>query len=314
MATRKPRRDDTAPAGGTADSGRASAALPSPFPPIAEYAFLSDCHTGSLVAPDGSVDWLCVPRFDSASVFGTLLDREAGRFRFGPFGINVPSARHYETGTNVLVTTWKTPQGWVVVRDALTMGASTGPTPSRRTRDRPPMTTPSTRWSGSPSASRDGSRWSWCASPVFDYGRVPATWSIVDEAGHVAEATGGDVTMRLHTDLRVGVEGGRVRGRHVLETGDRLYCALSWAADFAAPADAGDAAGAARRDGDVLAAVVGPGPDPRSPLPGADPALGAGHQGADLHADGRHGGGADGRTAGDARRRAQLGLPLQLDA
>ena len=150
--------------------------------------------------------------------------------------------------------------------------------------------------------------------PVFDYGRVPATWSIVDEAGHVAEATGGDVTMRLHTDLRVGVEGGRVRGRHVLEAGDRLYCALSWAADFAAPADAGDAAGAGRRDGDVLAAVVGPGPDPRSPLPGADPALGAGHQGSDLHADGRHRGGADGRTAGDARRRAQLGLPLQLDA
>ena len=91
MATRKPRRDDTAAAGDTADAGGASAALPSPFPPIAEYAFLSDCHTGSLVAPDGSVDWLCVPRFDSASVFGTLLDREAGRFRFGPFGINVPT-------------------------------------------------------------------------------------------------------------------------------------------------------------------------------------------------------------------------------
>ena len=104
-----------------------SAAMPSPFPPIADFGFLSDCHTGALVALDGGVDWLCVPRFDAPSVFGSLLDREAGTFRFGPFGINVPTQRVYEAGTNVLVTTWKTPSGWVVVRDALTMGPSRGP-------------------------------------------------------------------------------------------------------------------------------------------------------------------------------------------
>ena len=85
-----------------------SAAAPSPFPPIADYAFLSDCHTGALLAPDGSIDWLCVPRFDAPSLFGSLLDREAGLFRLGPFGVTVPSDRHYVPGTNVLMTTWKT--------------------------------------------------------------------------------------------------------------------------------------------------------------------------------------------------------------
>src|SRR5215208_6770691 len=109
--------------GGPATAPRAqSAAAPSPFPPIADYAFLSNCHTGALVAPDGAIDWLCVPRFDAPSIFGTLLDRAAGTFRIGPFGINVPTAVAYEPGTNVLITTWKTPRGWIEVRDALTIG------------------------------------------------------------------------------------------------------------------------------------------------------------------------------------------------
>src|SRR3954447_4598641 len=99
-----------------------SAAAPSPFPPIADYAFLSNCHTSALVAPDGAIDWLCVPSFDAPSVFGTLLDRQAGCFRLGPFGINVPSSRAYEAGTNTLLTTWQAKGGWLVVRDALTMG------------------------------------------------------------------------------------------------------------------------------------------------------------------------------------------------
>ena len=62
----------------------------SPFPPIAEYAFLSDCEATALVAPSGNVEWMCLPRMDSPSVFGAILDREAGLFRLGPADVSVP--------------------------------------------------------------------------------------------------------------------------------------------------------------------------------------------------------------------------------
>ena len=137
-----------------------SAAAPSPFPPIADYGFISNCHTGALVAPDGSIEWLCFPSFDAPSAFGALLDRGAGSFRLGPFGINHPTARAYEPGTNVLVTTWKTPSGWIVVRDALTMGPRIVRTRSHRTRGRRPTTMPITSWCGRWSASRAASSWS----------------------------------------------------------------------------------------------------------------------------------------------------------
>ena len=93
----------------------------SPFPPIASYAFLSDCECNALVAPSGNVEWMCLPRPDGASVFGALLDRAAGSFRVGPADVMVPAGRRYLPGTNVLETTWQTSTGWVIVRDALLM-------------------------------------------------------------------------------------------------------------------------------------------------------------------------------------------------
>jgi GH15 family glucan-1,4-alpha-glucosidase len=218
-----------------------SAAAPSPFPPIADYAFLSNCHTGALVAPDGAIDWLCAPSFDSPSVFGSLLDREAGFFRLGPFGINHPTQRNYVGGTNVMETIWKTPAGWIVVRDALTMGAW----------GHEDAVTPHTR----PPADEDGDhmlvRTVEClegtvevelvCEPAFDYGRTPATWALAGDDRHVADASGAGQTVRLQSDLPLGIEGNRVRARHILGPGDRVYCALSWAEGLATPADGDDA-------------------------------------------------------------------------
>jgi GH15 family glucan-1,4-alpha-glucosidase len=214
----------------------------SPFPPIADYAFLSNCHTGALVAPDGSVDWLCVPAFDSPSAFGNLLDRGAGSFRLGPYGINVPTARTYMPGTHVLTTTWHTPGGWILVHDALTMGPRKGP-------DR---VTPHTRPPADDDAEHLLVRTVEClegaveielvCEPAFDYGREPAAWTLVDDAGHTAEASGAGHTVRLSTDLSIGIEGSSARARHVLAKGERAFGALSWADGLAAPTDVADAA------------------------------------------------------------------------
>jgi GH15 family glucan-1,4-alpha-glucosidase len=221
----------------TSESAVQSAAAPSPFPPIAEYAFLSDCHTGALVAPDGAIDWLCIPRFDAPSVFGSLLDREAGFFRLAPFGINHPTARVYVPGTNVLETTWKTPNGWIVVREALTLGPW----------DHEDEITPHTRPPADDDADHMLVRTVECiegrvevelvCEPVFDYGRTAADWTLVDGGRSAADAAGAGQTVRLQSDLPLGIEGNRVRARHVLGPGDRAYCALSWAKGLAAPQD-----------------------------------------------------------------------------
>src|SRR6187431_3403452 len=159
----------------------------SPFTPIADYAFLSNCHTGALVAPDGAVDWLCVPAFDSPSAFGNLLDRSAGSFRLGPYGINVPTARTYVPGTHVLTTTWHTPGGWILVHDALTMGPRQGPdtvTPHTR----PPADDDAEHLLVRTVECLDGSvEVELICEPVFDYGREPAEWELV-EGGNAADA------------------------------------------------------------------------------------------------------------------------------
>jgi len=218
------------------------ALMTSPFSPIADYAFLSDCHTGALIAHDGSVDWLCIPAFDAPSVFGSLLDREAGTFRIGPYGIVHPVAREYIPGTNITETTWHTRTGWMIVRDALVMGPS-------KPEDK---VTPHTRPPADADAEHMLVRTIECISgsveieltcdPVFDYGRTPGTWTFPEDGNnHIADATGAGQTFRLRSDLAMGIEGDRMRARHVLTEGQKAYCAMSWADGLATPSSAEEA-------------------------------------------------------------------------
>jgi GH15 family glucan-1,4-alpha-glucosidase len=187
----------------------------SPFPPIAEYAFLSDCQTCALVAPSGNVEWLCLPRFDSPSVFGAILDRDAGMFRLGPDGVAVPAARRYLPGTMVLETSWGVPGGgWIIVRDVLLIGPWHHEKERAYTRRRTPTDYDADHVllrlvrcvNGEVQVNLD-------CEPRFDYGRIAATWDYEGLGYHEAVARAGDVdiALRLTTNMRVGFEGPRVR-------------------------------------------------------------------------------------------------------
>jgi len=90
--------------------------------PLGEHALLSDCGTGALVTAAGSVDWLCLPRFDSPPVLGRLLDEQAGHFLLAPATGGFTATWRYRSPGLVLETTWSGPEGELVVIDAMALG------------------------------------------------------------------------------------------------------------------------------------------------------------------------------------------------
>ena len=154
----------------------------------------------------------------------------------------IPTARAYEPGTNVLVTTWKTPSGWVVVRDALTIGprdargrdhAAHAAAGRRRRR---PHARAHGRVPRGPGRGRARLR----AVVRLRPRRRPSGRSSTAAATRPTRPAPGRRS-GSQSDLALGIEGSRVRGRHVLQAGERAYCALSWAEGLAGPADVDDA-------------------------------------------------------------------------
>jgi len=203
----------------------------STFPPIAEYGFLSDCETCALVAPSGNIEWLCLPRFDSPTVFGALLDRDAGTFRLGPADVEVPAARRYLPGTIVLETSWGTSGGWIIVRDVLLIGPWHHEHDRSHTHRRAPTDYDADHVllrlircvNGEMQITLD-------CEPRFEYGRLQGKWEYTGPGYHEAlcRAEGTDVQLRLNTDLNLGFEGSRSTARTLVKEGDLRFVALSW--------------------------------------------------------------------------------------
>ncbi len=203
----------------------------SPYPPIADYGFLSDCEVTALIAPSSAIEWLCLPRMDCPSVFGAILDRDAGRFLFAPEDVAVPADRRYLPGTMVVETSWDCGEGWIIVRDCLLMGPWRHTHPERSSHTRPPTDYDAEHIllrtvrcvNGTVQLVMD-------CEPVFDYGRHRENWHRTGREYYQAAVSSGldDLTLTLTSDIRIGIEGPSARARTLLHEGDTRFCALSW--------------------------------------------------------------------------------------
>jgi GH15 family glucan-1,4-alpha-glucosidase len=209
------------------------------FPPIGGYGFLSDCHTSALVSYDGAVEWLCLPRFDSPSVFTALLDRDAGHFKLAPRGVIVPISRRYVPGTLVIETTWVTDTGWAVIRDALTIGEWV---PQRRDDGRP-----GTEHESDHSLLRlvtciDGEvELEMECLPRFAYGSESATWS-GGELGAASARCDEGSELQLTSDMELSLAAGAARGTMRLREDESGFCAITWGdGDLGGPRSAPEA-------------------------------------------------------------------------
>ena len=270
------------------------------MPKIEDYALLGDLHTAALVSTTGSIDWLCLPRFDSAAAFAALLDSDAaGYWRLapataGPPGAGRCAARRYAGNTLVLETDWVTPDGTVRVIDFMPPRAGT-----------PHIVRITVGLSGQVTMRS-------VLRPRFDYGReVPWIREFGSEAREV-HAIAGPNLVRLVSGVPVHSHDWQMLADFTVRAGDRVPFVLSWAPSYQLQMPYADAEQALAETMDFWAGWSSHASYPAGPYSDAVRPVGHHPEGADLPADRRDRRGGDHITAGRTRRRPQLGLPLLL--
>jgi GH15 family glucan-1,4-alpha-glucosidase len=179
------------------------------MPKIEDYALLGDLHTAALVSTAGSIDWLCLPRFDSPAVFAALLHNdEAGHWTLAPAGASNGTTRRYAGNTLVLETDWVTADGAVRVIDFMPPRART-----------PHLIRIAVGLSGEV-AMRSTLRLR------FDYGRV-VPW--VRRAGREVHAIAGPNLVRLTSVVPLRGEQWETLADFTVRPGDRVPFVMSWA-------------------------------------------------------------------------------------
>jgi len=189
--------------------------------PIRDYAVIGDCRTAALISRDGSIDWLCWPRFDSPSIFAALLDESAGYWRLAPI-MPFETVRSYIDDTNILQTRFQSPSGSAVLTDLMPVASEE----AKRT-----LVTPDHEILRIIECEQGEVDIQMRLEPRPDYAGQPPCIRDAGRLGIKIETRGGLLVLR--TDLapeHVGASGVRASAR--LRAGERRYASLTFADEW----------------------------------------------------------------------------------
>ncbi|HLM50389.1 MAG TPA: glycoside hydrolase family 15 protein [Solirubrobacteraceae bacterium] len=186
--------------------------------PVADYGLLADCHSAALVSRGGSIDWLCLPRYDSPAVFARLLDDAAGHWSIRP-AAPFEVARRYLPGTLVVETTFTTAEGTLRLTDA--MAFAEGQRGHDLGHDAPhELLRHVEALDGSVEVLME-------LSPRPEYGLVRPLFRRTEDGGRTFS---GPCRMAVRSQRDVSIEDATMRAAFVLEAGEGAGFALRWAA------------------------------------------------------------------------------------
>jgi GH15 family glucan-1,4-alpha-glucosidase len=193
--------------GGAQENGLAGSSPP--YLPIESHGVIGDLQTAALVGLDGTIDFLCLPAFDSPSVFASLLDRQrGGQFLLQPVLNGARQKQQYLPGSNVLLTRFLSPYGVAEISDFMAIHPE--PHPSRIVRRA--------------KAVRGELRFRLRCAPRFDYARAGHQARLVD--GGVLFDGPGDLVLRLSTPIPLSLDGGDAVAEFTLRTGESVFFVL----------------------------------------------------------------------------------------